>query len=129
MPRGPKQAKGLLIASIRDKNPVIFLEPKVLYRSGVGDVPEGDYELPLGQGDIVRQGDHITMVGWGTQVHVMNRAADMAAEHGISCELIDLQVSTTCYVFTSIPHMDPPRVDYQIRSSMIGLNSNRILGV
>lgn len=91
MPRGPVQAKGLLIAAIRDPNPVVFLEPKVLYRAGVGDVPKGDYELPLGQAEIVRQGDHITLVGWGTQVHVMAKACDMAAKEGISCELIDLQ--------------------------------------
>ena len=91
MPRGPTQAKGLLLAAIRDPNPVVFLEPKVLYRAGVGDVPDGDYEIPLQQADIVKRGDHVTLVGWGAQVHVMARACDMAAEEGISCELIDLQ--------------------------------------
>eukprot|EP00947_MAST-08B_sp_MAST-8B-sp1_P000345 g345.t1 len=91
IPRGPTQAKGLLLAAIRDPNPVVFLEPKVLYRAGVGDVPDGDYEIPLQQADIVKRGDHVTLVGWGAQVHVMARACDMAAEEGISCELIDLQ--------------------------------------
>jgi 2-oxoisovalerate dehydrogenase E1 component beta subunit len=54
MPSTPKEAKGLLLSSIRDPNPVIFLEPKILYRSAVEDVPLGDYELPLGKARIVR---------------------------------------------------------------------------
>jgi 2-oxoisovalerate dehydrogenase E1 component beta subunit len=49
MPRGPIDAKGLLLASIRDPNPVVFMEPKVLYRASVEDVPEGDYEVELGK--------------------------------------------------------------------------------
>jgi len=91
MPRGPLQAKGLLLAAIRDPNPVIFLEPKVLYRSAVDEVPVGDYELPLGEADIVRSGTDVTLVGWGTQVRVLEKACDLAQELGISCELIDLQ--------------------------------------
>jgi len=95
IPRGPKQAKGLLLASIRDPNPVLFFEPKVLYRhifeNADGDVPVGDYELPLGQADIVREGTDITLVGWGSQVARLEAAADRAAAEGISCEVIDLQ--------------------------------------
>ena len=71
MPRGPVQAKGLLLASIRDKNAVVFLEPKVLYRAGVGDVPEGDYELPLEQADIVRRGERSA----GALAHTTHAAA------------------------------------------------------
>merc|ERR1712039_1052890 len=67
IPRGPKQAKGLLLASIRDPNPVMFFEPKVLYRfvneTPDGDVPEGDYELPLGEAEVIREGSDVTLVG------------------------------------------------------------------
>jgi 2-oxoisovalerate dehydrogenase E1 component beta subunit len=91
MPRSPKQAKGLLLASIREPDPVIFFEPKALYRAAVEEVPIGDYELALGEADIMRRGDDITVVGWGAQLRVLENACDMAADVGISCELIDLQ--------------------------------------
>jgi 2-oxoisovalerate dehydrogenase E1 component beta subunit len=95
IPRGPKQAKGLLLASIREPNPVLFFEPKVLYRhkfdNGDEQVPEGDYELPLGQAEVVRTGTDITLVAWGSQVARLEAAADRAAQEGISCEIIDLQ--------------------------------------
>ena len=64
IPRNPYQAKGLLLASIRDDNPVLFMEPKRLYRASVGDVPEEDYELPLGKAEVVKKGDHITSVSY-----------------------------------------------------------------
>ena len=66
-PRDAYTAKGLLLASIRDKNPTIFLEPKILYRANVMDVPVDDYELPLGKAEVVQEGDHITCVAWGAQ--------------------------------------------------------------
>jgi 2-oxoisovalerate dehydrogenase E1 component beta subunit len=93
MPRGPKAAKGLLLSSIRSKDPVIFLEPKVLYRSAVeDDVPVGDYEIELGKAEVMRTGSDVTVVGWGGQLRVLEKACDMARdEYGISCELIDLQ--------------------------------------
>mmetsp|Transcript_14226 Transcript_14226/g.26440 ORF Transcript_14226/g.26440 Transcript_14226/m.26440 type:complete len:791 (+) Transcript_14226:66-2438(+) len=95
IPRGPRQAKGLLLAAIRDPNPVLFFEPKVLYRANFdgpdGMVPVGDYELPLGQAEVVRTGSDITLVGWGSQIGRLEAAADRAAADGISCEIIDLQ--------------------------------------
>merc|ERR1719188_379189 len=95
IPRGPKQAKGLLLSSIRDPNPVLFFEPKVLYRhifeNADGDVPVGDYELPIGEAEVVRKGTDITLVGWGSQVARLEAAADRVAKDGISCEVIDLQ--------------------------------------
>ncbi|OOV87987.1 alpha-ketoacid dehydrogenase subunit beta [Oceanospirillum linum] len=91
MPRNPYQAKGLLLASIRDDNPVIFFEPKRLYRASTGEVPEEDYELPLGKADIMQEGRDITVLGWGAQMEVLEKAVAMAAEDGISCELIDLR--------------------------------------
>jgi 2-oxoisovalerate dehydrogenase E1 component beta subunit len=92
MPRSPVQAKGLLLASIRDQNPVVFLEPKALYRAAVEDVPVEDYMLPLSKAEIVEAGSDVTVVGWGAQVHVLKKACDMAKEQlGVSCELIDLR--------------------------------------
>jgi len=92
MCRDPIQAKGLLLASIRDPNPVIFLEPKALYRASVADVPVDDYVLPLEKAEIVQPGTDITVIGWGAQTHVLQRACDMAKENlGVSCELIDLR--------------------------------------
>jgi 2-oxoisovalerate dehydrogenase E1 component beta subunit len=91
-PRNPAQAKGLLLASIRDPNPVIFFEPKGLYRVSVGDVPDADYEIPLGEGEIVREGTDVTVVGWGAQVNVLEKVCEKAEQElGVSCELIDLR--------------------------------------
>lgn len=91
MPSGPADAKGLLVASIRCPDPVIFFEPKALYRSAVEEVPEDDFEIPLGQAKVVTQGTDLTLVGWGAQVHVLTKAAQEAAKVGISCEVIDLR--------------------------------------
>jgi 2-oxoisovalerate dehydrogenase E1 component beta subunit len=91
MPRGPVQAKGLLLAAIRSPDPTLVLEPKILYRMSVEDVPTGDYELPIGKAEIVRIGSDVTLVGWGNQVNRLLKTAEMAAEEGISCEVIDLQ--------------------------------------
>ncbi|BDM64156.1 2-oxoisovalerate dehydrogenase subunit beta [Shewanella sp. NFH-SH190041] len=91
VPRNPEQAKGLLLAAIRDPNPVIFFEPKKLYRASVGEVPEGDYQTPLSRAEIVKSGEHITVLAWGAQVDVLMDAAKMAEKEGISCEVIDLR--------------------------------------
>lgn len=92
MPRSPIQAKGLLLASIRSKDPVVFLEPKVLYRSSVEEVPDEDYEIPLGKAEIMQEGTDVTIVGWGGQLRTLEKAVKMAQlHHGISCELIDLR--------------------------------------
>lgn len=95
IPRGPKQAKGLLLAAIKEKNPVLFFEPKVLYRHKFtnedGQVPEGYYELPIGEAEVVREGTDVTLVGWGSQLLRLEDAAKRAAKEGISCEIIDLQ--------------------------------------
>lgn len=91
VPRNPYQAKGLLLASIRDDNPVLFMEPKRLYRASVSDVPEEDYELPLGKADVVQEGKDITLVGWGAQIEILQKAAEKALDDGINCEIIDLR--------------------------------------
>ncbi|XP_057307182.1 2-oxoisovalerate dehydrogenase subunit beta, mitochondrial-like [Hydractinia symbiolongicarpus] len=92
IPRSPSQAKGLLLASIRDKNPVVFLEPKILYRQAVEEVPVNDYELPLSKADIVEEGSDVTLLGWGTQIQVLREASKMAEQQlGVSCEIVDLR--------------------------------------
>lgn len=92
IPRGPRQAKGLLLAAVADPNPVLFFEPKALYRAGVSSVPVGEYEIPLGQAEIVRPGEDVTVVGYGAQMRILNDACLRAEqEFGIQCELIDLQ--------------------------------------
>ncbi|KAG8062241.1 hypothetical protein GUJ93_ZPchr0003g17183 [Zizania palustris] len=91
IPRSPREAKGLLLASIRDPNPVVFFEPKWLYRLAVEEVPEEDYMLPLSQAEVIRKGNDITLIGWGAQLAVLEQACEAAAKDGISCELIDLR--------------------------------------
>ncbi len=92
MPSNPYDAKGLLIASIRDNNPVIFLEPKRLYRAVRGEVPEGEYVIELGKATVPRDGKDITIVTYGAMVPVTVEAAEKAAqEDQISVEVIDLR--------------------------------------
>ncbi|VDK88752.1 unnamed protein product [Onchocerca ochengi] len=92
VPRGPIQAKGLLLSCIRNENPCIFFEPKLLYRTAVEDVPVGDYEIELEKAEIVKEGKDITVVSWGTQLHVALDAANVAEkENGVNCEVIDLR--------------------------------------
>jgi len=91
VPRNPYQTKGLLLAAIRDPNPVIFLEPKRIYRASVGEVPKGDYELPLSSCEVVREGSDITLLAWGAQMQYLEMAADLAEKDSVSCEIIDLR--------------------------------------
>ncbi|TLF47465.1 alpha-ketoacid dehydrogenase subunit beta [Halomonas urmiana] len=91
VPRDPYQAKGLLLAAIRDPDPVIFFEPKRLYRASVGEVPEEDYQLPIGEAEVTKEGSDVTLVGWGAQMEVIERAVELAEKDGISCEVIDLR--------------------------------------
>jgi pyruvate dehydrogenase E1 component beta subunit len=91
VPSTPRDAKGLLIASIRDEDPVIFLEPTRLYRAGRQEVPEELYETPLGQAKIVREGEGVTIVAWGAMVPVVEQAADVVGKDGVFPEIIDLR--------------------------------------
>jgi len=91
MPSTPADAKGLLLAAVRSPDPVVFFEPKALYRAAIEEVPDGDYEIPLGKGVVRREGSDVTLVGWGTQMRELEKAANMAADVGISCEVIDLR--------------------------------------
>ncbi len=91
VPSSPADAKGLLISAIRSNDPVVFLEPKVLYRAGREAVPDAPYELPLGRARIRRPGNDLTLVTYGGMVPVSLQAADSVAEDGIDVEVIDLR--------------------------------------
>ena len=92
MPSSPYEAKGLLITSIRDLDPVIFLEPKRIYRAFREEVPEGDYTIPLGKARIARDGSDVTAISWGAMTRTVLQAADEISEKdGISVEVIDLR--------------------------------------
>jgi 2-oxoisovalerate dehydrogenase E1 component beta subunit len=90
-PSNPADAKGLLLASIRDPDPVLFFEPKRIYRAAKGDVPEGDYEVPIGKASIVRPGTSVTVVAWGAMLYEALDAANHAAAQGVEAEVIDLR--------------------------------------
>jgi len=89
IPSNPYDAKGLLIAAIRDPDPVIFFEPKRLYRAFRQEVPEGDYTVPIGTASIVREGTDVTVISWGAMVRVCLHALEQL--EGVSVELIDLR--------------------------------------
>ena len=88
IPSNPYDAKGLLIQAIRDDDPVIFLEHKVLYTLE-GDVPQESYTIPFGEASVVREGGDVTVVALGRMVHFASEAADELAAEGIECEIID----------------------------------------
>jgi 2-oxoisovalerate dehydrogenase E1 component beta subunit len=90
-PSNPHDAKGRLLASIRDPDPVLFFEPKRIYRAAKGDVPDGDYTVPLSKAKVVRPGKHVTLIAWGAMLYEAISAADQAAQSGIECEILDLR--------------------------------------
>lgn len=91
IPSNPYDAKGLLLASIEDNDPVIFLEHMKLYRSFRDEVPEEYYTIPLGQANITNEGTDVTIVTYGYMVREANKAAETLKAEGISAEVIDLR--------------------------------------
>ena len=91
VPSNPHDAKGLLTAAIRDEDPVIFFEPKRIYRAARGEVAEESFEVPLGKAAVVREGTDVTVLAWGACLHDTRQAVEQAEREGISCELIDLR--------------------------------------
>jgi len=89
VPSSPSEAKGLLLSSIRDPDPVLFMEPKLIYRTLKEEVPAGDYTVPLGQARIAREGKHVTLIAWGSMVSICQKAAEQCAQDGIECEIVD----------------------------------------
>lgn len=91
IPSSPREAKGLLISSIRDPDPVIFLEPARNYRLFSEEVEEDAFTISLGESKMVQEGDDITIVGWGAMMPIIQEATHSVEEIGISCEVIDLR--------------------------------------
>ena len=89
IPADPYEAKGLLLSAIREDDPIIFMEPKRVYRASRADVPEGEYTIPLGQGRVVREGRHVTVIAYGSMLHTVLEAVEPAAAAGIELEVID----------------------------------------
>lgn len=91
VPSNPADAKGLMISAIRDNDPVFFMEHLNLYRAFKDEVPEGEYTVPLGKANVVREGKDITIIAYGLMVHTAIKAADELAKNGVSAEVIDLR--------------------------------------
>jgi 2-oxoisovalerate dehydrogenase E1 component beta subunit len=90
-PSNPIDAKGLLASAIRGDDPVIFMEPKRYYRAARGDVPEGEFTIPLGEAKVVRAGKQVTVLAWSAMVHTALEAAEKGAQAGYDLEVIDLR--------------------------------------
>lgn len=90
-PSNPYDAKGLLLACLRQNDPVLFMEPKRIYRASRGEVPEGDFEVEIGKAKVTTPGEQVTLLSYGGMVTICEEAAKKASEIGISCEVVDLR--------------------------------------
>ena len=92
IPSNPYDAKGMLLSAIRDEDPVLFMEPKRIYRAAKGEVPEGDYTVPLGKAAVVKEGEDVTLLAYGAMLHTVNEASEVIEkEDNTRCEVIDVR--------------------------------------
>jgi pyruvate dehydrogenase E1 component beta subunit len=105
VPSSPYEAKGLLIQAIRDDDPVMFFEHKMLY-DNEEDVPEGPYTIPFGEANILREGKDVTIVALGRMVMLAMQAADSLAREGITCEVIDPRTTSPLDVDTILDSVE-----------------------
>ena len=91
VPSSPRDAKGLLKAAIRDDNPVLFFEHKLSYNTVRGEVPQGEYSVPIGEAVVRLRGTQLSLISYGLSVHHCLEAAEALSAEGISCEVVDLQ--------------------------------------
>jgi len=91
VPSNPYDAKGLLVSAVRDDDPVLFMEPKRIYRAFRAEVPTEPYEVPIGSASISREGSDVTLVSWGAMVRVCLDAAEALAREEVSAEVVDLR--------------------------------------
>jgi len=91
IPSNPYDAKGMLLSCLRQDDPVLFMEPKRIYRASRGEVPTEDYTVELGKAKVTREGEQVTLIGYGAMMPIIHEAAKKADEQGISCECIDLR--------------------------------------
>ena len=108
VPSNPADAKGLLTAAIRDPDPVLFFEPKRVYRAAKGEVPEGEHVVPIGKAKVTREGRHVTLIAWGAMWHEADQAAREAEALGIEVELLDLR---------SLQPLDIDAIDESVRKT------------
>lgn len=107
IPSNPYDAKGLLISAIRDNDPVIFLEHMKLYRSFRAEVPEGDYSIPLGKANVVREGNDVTIITYGAMVHTSLKAAEqIEKDRGAKVEVIDLRTISPIDIDTIVASVE-----------------------
>lgn len=91
VPSTPADAKGLMLSAIRDPDPVIFFEPKRLYRTAKGEVPDTEYTVPIGKARLVQEGKDMSIITWGVMVNVCEEVARQLGQTGVSVEIIDLR--------------------------------------
>jgi pyruvate dehydrogenase E1 component beta subunit len=91
IPSTPHDAKGLIVSAIRDPDPVLFCEPKRVYRAIKEEVPDGEYTVPIGEASVVREGDDVTLICWGAMVREVLTAAERIKEEGVNAEVIDVR--------------------------------------
>lgn len=91
IPATPYDTKGLLTSALRDPDPVMFLEPKKIYRTVRGEVPEEEYTVPIGKANVAREGEDVVVIAYGAMLHVAMEAAELAAAKGINVEVIDVR--------------------------------------
>ncbi|EGL82640.1 Transketolase central region [Caldalkalibacillus thermarum TA2.A1] len=107
IPSNPYDAKGLLISAIRDNDPVVFLEHMKLYRSFRGEVPEGEYTIPIGKANIVKEGEDVTIITYGAMVHTSLKAAEqIEKERGAKVEVIDLRTISPIDIDTIVQSIE-----------------------
>lgn len=108
VPSTPADVKGLLMSAVEDPDPVLFLEPKKLYRLGKGHYPEGEWKVPLGRAAIRRNGDDVTIITYGAMAHFAVEAGERLAADGIDAEIIDLR---------SLKPLDWPTIETSVKKT------------
>ena len=91
IPSTPYDTKGLLTSALRDPDPILFLEPKKIYRTVRGEVPDEEYSIPIGKANVVREGNDVVVFAYGAMLHVAMEAAELAAPNGIDVEVVDIR--------------------------------------
>ncbi len=91
IPATPYDTKGLLTSALRDPDPVMFLEPKKIYRTVRGEVPDEEYTVPIGKANVAREGDDVVVFAYGAMLHIAMEAAELATAKGISVEVVDIR--------------------------------------
>lgn len=106
IPSNPYDAKGLLLAAMRQDDPVVFMEPKRMYRAAKGDVPEGGYTVEIGKAGVLREGAGLTVIAYGAMVHTALEAAELAVAEGLDPEVIDLRTLVPLDIETVIASVE-----------------------